>query len=139
MGKLKSILWSLAVLVFAVPVCALAFFSLPFTGWKALTVQTGSMVPKIPVGTIVLVHKVPAQSLKVGDVITYQSLTKPISITHRIAHIKTSPLGRRQYITKGDANLAPDTLPVAERQIIGAVHYAIPGLGKAVDLSLITI
>jgi len=133
MKLIRKILISLGLAFFAGAVGALLLFGLPFTGWKALTVPTGSMRPTIPPGSLVLMHRVPLTSLKVGDVITYTNLAKPgTTITHRI--IKTYKIGGTvpAFITKGDANPSPDA-PVVGGQVLGRAAAHLPHLGAWVS------
>lgn len=111
---------------------AIFVLSLPFSGWRALSVQTGSMRPAIGIGSLVLVHRVPATTLHIGDVITYNSkLVKGETITHRIVAFKQ--LGDiRLIVVKGDANKVPDP-PLLPSQVIGHVVTVVPNVGKVID------
>ena len=78
-----------------------------------------------------LVHRVPASSLKIGDVITHIDVSNPkITLSHRIIKIQTLKDGLTEYTTKGDANKIADR-PVAGSQIIGKVVGFTPRLGWA--------
>lgn len=112
----------------------------PITGnYKVLTVLSGSMAPEIKMGSVVVVK--PARSTgsgqaadyKIGEVITFGpfSKTKPPT-THRIHDIKVVG-GQPVYITKGDANNAPDQREVTGKEIIGKVLFDVPFAGYAVD------
>ncbi len=124
-----NILISLSILV----ACAGAFllFGWSGSGWKALAIPTGSMRPDIPPGSLVLVHRVPLSSLKVGDVITHTDASdSKITISHRI--IKAYKLDGRipAFVTKGDANKVAD-VPIAGGQVIGKVVWHVPYAGWA--------
>lgn len=123
----------LAVSIYAVCGGLLIFFTLPQTGWKALSVATGSMTPAIPQGSLVLVHRIPNRSLKVGDVVTYinPSNTKQ-TITHRIVEV-TSKQGLPVFITRGDANQANDP-EILGGNIVGKVEWYLPIIGKIISL-----
>ena len=54
--------------------------------------------------------------------------------THRVYDIKVVE-GEPYYITKGDANNAPDQREVSKREIIGKVLFSVPYLGYAVDFA----
>jgi len=86
-------------------------------------VYTGSMEPAIPVGGIVVIKPVDPETLKIGDIICF-TLTEPTSITHRIINITD-----QGFITKGDANNAPDQWIVKKENIIGKVILTIPFIG----------
>lgn len=99
----------------------------------ALTVLTGSMTPKIPVGSVVIDRPVDPGTLKVGDIATYQETPgKPVYITHRIVEIntKTNPV---TFTFKGDANRGPDMNPVPATAIRGKVWFHVPYLGAIRD------
>jgi len=122
---------SLTIAFFAVCCGAVLLFNWNALGWKALSVPTGSMRPAIPPGSLVLMHRVPVTTLKVGDVITYANPLKPGStVTHRI--IKSYKLDGKipAFITKGDANSSPDR-PVVGGQVQGKAVWHVPYLGKA--------
>src|SRR3990167_5786402 len=107
MGKLAAVLKLCGFALFFGICALLLMLSLPKSGWKALSVQTGSMQTALPIGTLVFVHRVPATSLKVGDVITYVNPSnKKQTITHRVVGID-----KPQLIVKGDANRSAD-MPV---------------------------
>jgi signal peptidase I len=128
MSRLKK---AIKVIGFAVTVAlALLIFtrSLHIGGWKALSVQTGSMRPAINPGDLVLVKRVPITSLKAGDVITYinpRNLRQ--TITHRIVAIHGP-----QLTVKGDANKAPDPTVFAH-MVIGKVEHNVSHLGYIAD------
>lgn len=107
-------------------------------GMKIFTVQSGSMSPKIPIGSIVIIK--PASSYKVGDIITFKSVkdlnekNPKKTTTHRIVKIKFQK-GKLQFITKGDANNAPDSQPVALKQILGKTVISLPLLGYLIGFA----
>jgi len=107
---------------------------LPITGnYKVMTVISGSMEPKIKMGSVVVVK--PAADYKIGDIITFGPYSKTKSpTTHRIYDIKVEG-GQPVYITKGDANNAPDTREVSQKDVIGKVLFDVPYLGYAVDFA----
>ena len=105
----------------------------PITGnFKIMIVQSGSMQPEIKMGSIVAIR--PVDDYKIGDVITFQIAKNKEPITHRIYDIKVVG-GEPRYITKGDANNAPDQREVSQREIIGKVLFNIPYLGYVVDFA----
>ncbi|MDP2930537.1 MAG: signal peptidase I [bacterium] len=112
----------------------LIFSVFPITGnYKLMIVQSGSMSPAIKMGSIVIVK--PVQDYKIGDVITFGEMTKTKAPTsHRIYDIKVQA-GEPMYITKGDANNAPDTREITKRDIVGKVLFSVPFVGYAVDFA----
>lgn len=106
----------------------------PITGnYKLMIVQSGSMAPAIKMGSIVMVK--PADDYKIGDVITFgpYSRTKAPT-THRVYDIKVVN-GQPIYITKGDANEAPDAREIPKRDVLGKVLLSVPYFGYAIDFA----
>ena len=106
----------------------------PVTGnIKFMIVQSGSMEPSIKTGSLVMVK--PASDYKIGDVITFGQVTKTKAPTsHRIQDIKVNE-GNVVYITKGDANNAPDAREVQKKEVLGKVVFSIPYLGYVVNFA----
>lgn len=118
-----------AIALIAVLLVVSAF---PITGnIKVLTVLSGSMEPAIHTGSVVVVK--PSENYKIGDIITFGEMSKTKTpTTHRIYEIKV--VGSQPvYITKGDANNAPDQKEIAGKDIIGKVLFDVPYVGYAVD------
>jgi signal peptidase len=129
---MKKALKIIAIGFYALIALAAVFFAVPQSGWKALSVQTGSMTPAIPKGSLVIIHNVPLGSIKVGQVVTYREPSKPsVTITHRV--IRKSEKGNiPMFTTKGDANKVADaTIPGGS--IVGVVQLHAAGLGKVID------
>jgi len=82
---------------------------------KFLTVLSGSMEPAIKMGSVVLVKPAQEQAdYKIGDVITFGEISKiKTPTTHRIYEIKVQG-SQPVYITKGDANNAPDIREITQ-------------------------
>lgn len=100
-----------------------------------LRVTTGSMAPQYSIGDIIIVKKVDADSLAVGDVISFYSEDpdiKGLANTHRIVEIIVEEDGSRHFITKGDANSKKDNYMVNEDIIIGRAGQRIPGMNKVI-------
>jgi signal peptidase len=89
------------------------------------------MEPAIKTGSIIIVK--PSDNYKIGDTITFGKTTKTETpTTHRIFEIVVEK-GEPIYITKGDANQAPDTKEVLNKDIIGKVLFDAPYIGYVVD------
>lgn len=117
--------------VILVAIC-LAGSMLPISeNYKIMIVQSGSMAPAIKTGSIVIIK--PSPDYKAGDIITFGPYSKTkVPTTHRIVEIKEEN-GQTSYITKGDANNAPDDRKISKKDIIGKVLFDIPYLGYIVD------
>jgi len=88
------------------------------------------MEPSIKAGSVVLTK--PVNEYKIGDVITFGEVSKiKTPTTHRIHDMEINE-GVVYYITKGDANNAPDQKKVRENEIIGKVLIDVPYLGYGV-------
>lgn len=97
-------------------------------GGKLLSVQSGSMVPHINKGDLVIANSVPSNQLATGDVITFISpANKNQTITHRIIAINGDNI-----TTKGDANSVND-VPINKAAVIGKVGQTVPFVGFGLD------
>ena len=105
-------------------------FSLPlalprFLGVEAYHVETGSMEPAIPVGSLVYVDPVSPETLEPGDIVAFYS--GETVITHRVVE---NHYFYNELITKGDANEKEDINPVRYDEVIGRVTVHFPVLGR---------
>lgn len=132
--KILKIVYYALVGFIALVAILLIVSTLPITGnFKVLTVISGSMEPTIKIGSVVVVK--PLSDYKIGDVITFGQNTKTTKpTTHRIYDIKIVG-GEPVYITKGDANNAPDSKEIGGKDIIGRVLFSVPFAGYAVDFA----
>lgn len=118
------------VLLLAAAVLAVGVLIPRLAGATPYNIETGSMRPHYPPGTLVVIKPAAADELRVGQVATYQiSSGQPEVATHRIVSIGTSLKGERSFTFKGDANPSPDPEPVRPVQIRGSLMYAVPYLG----------
>lgn len=100
------------------------------TGSQSYSVLTNSMKPHYAPGTFLVVKPTPFNSLKIGDVVTYQiDSGRPEVITHRVLSVGADQDGHRTLITKGDNNAVADDAPVTEVQVRGKLMYAVPYVG----------
>jgi signal peptidase I len=97
--------------------------------YQALVVRSGSMSPTIPTGSIVFYTKIPADKVKVGDVIVFNRPDVPSEkVTHRVYKIGSSATGK-YFVTKGDANGAPDDwrVPAVGTGWLARFHVPVAG------------
>lgn len=100
-----------------------------FLPYQALVVQSGSMSPAIPTGSVVFYHHIPAERVRVGQVIVFSEPGQPDrQVTHRVFQIKDGPTGR-YFVTKGDANGAPDAWRVPAIGTGWVAGFHVPALG----------
>lgn len=130
-GRLVAVISTIAVAA----IVALAIFLTvvpAVAGAHTLTVLSGSMVPRLPVGSVVVDRPVDPGSLKVGDIVTYQMADPAngadVLITHRVV-AKDNGAHGLVFTTKGDANPSADQAPVRGSQIRGELWYDVPYIG----------
>lgn len=115
-----------AVILSAVVVLALLWFSLGLLPVFPSTVAGGSMSPTLELGDMVVLTKVSPSAIKEGDIIEYRQ--GEMNTVHRVIDIEESG-GVTQFITKGDANDIADVEPVLAEQVRGKVIFAVPKVG----------
>lgn len=87
----------------------IAAFCAPLLGFSLVRLETGSMSPGYPAGSILLVRDAPASELSVGDIVTVQRAGHS-PVTHRIVTVEPAGSGA-QLILQGDANAGADPEP----------------------------
>ncbi|MCU1510122.1 MAG: hypothetical protein JWQ12_2387 [Glaciihabitans sp.] len=93
--------------------------------------KTGSMSPTIPQGSLALVREIPADEVKVGEVVTV-SRPGELPISHRVTSVRPDGTGSARIITlRGDANPVDDPLPYTV-QSVRLVVWSAPGLAYVV-------
>ncbi|MBN9733695.1 MULTISPECIES: signal peptidase I [unclassified Pseudonocardia] len=120
------------LLVLAAVAVAVAVAVVPAaTGSRALTVLSGSMVPTLPVGSLVVSRPVDPGSVVVGDVVSFvdrdPASGETRTVTHRVVEVAPGPV----FTTRGDANAAPDPHPVTAENLLGRLWYHLPWVGGA--------
>jgi signal peptidase len=99
-------------------------------GATPYVIETGSMTPRMPPGTLVVVKPVPVEDISVGDVMTYQIKSgDPAVVTHRVIQQGVDMTGEPRWRTQGDANDAADASWVLPVQVQGTRMYYVPYLG----------
>jgi signal peptidase len=79
-----------------------------------------------------VVKPVKPGEITTGRVITYQLRSgDPTVVTHRVVAVGLNGRGELRFVTKGDANDAPDPRQVMPVQIKGERWYYVPYLGYA--------
>ena len=107
-------------------------------GYSPFSVQTNSMQPTFNKGDYIFVEKCDADSLKIGDVVTYHTLidgNRAIN-THRIVEVIQND-DTVQYRTQGDnkeTNPEPDKMLLSTGDVIGQYKGTrIPVMGTVID------
>ena len=99
-------------------------------GITPMVVQSGSMSGNaenhIEIGDLIFTVKPETDRLKAGDIISY--MDSNIAVTRRIIEVQVGADGKRNFVTKGDANNAEDPA-VGENVVFRLYKGRIPGLG----------
>ncbi|MEA2445338.1 MAG: signal peptidase [Thermoleophilales bacterium] len=109
---------------------ALAYAGLFLFGYAPVVVYSGSMEPRIAVGSLAVTKPIPARNIKVGDVITFADpYVAHKLVTHRVVRIVKRPNRALAYRTKGDANAVRDPWLVELPNDVGQFKFAVPFVG----------
>ncbi|MGB9729258.1 MAG: signal peptidase I [Thermoprotei archaeon] len=128
----NTIIKNLAILVIVL-IIALSFKEILgfilHTSVPIAVVESGSMIPTLEKGDLIISVGVDPSNLKVGDIILFKSPLNPnIIIVHRIIEIYKND-GTVLIKTKGDNNPIADPWTVNGNQVLGKVIFRIPYLG----------
>jgi signal peptidase I len=97
-------------------------------GYQSLTVVSGSMVPTLGVGSVVIDEVIAPADARPGDIVTFKDPLHPRQLTHRLQKVRVE--GDTFYMTTlGDANDAPEHWSVPRTGHIGRVVAHLPKLG----------
>lgn len=119
-NALTTLLVAAAVLLAALLAGVRVFGLTPFA------VLSGSMEPAYHVGSLIYVQKTDPANIQVGDPITFVLNEELQVATHRVVKIDAE---NQRFYTKGDANNAPDAMPVHFENLLGKPVFTIPQLG----------
>src|SRR3954454_433990 len=124
-GCLTFALW--VVLGFGIGMAAVV--ALPnVLGYQSLTVISGSMVPTLGVGSVVIDEVISPGEARPGDIVTFKDPLHPRQLTHRLQKVRVE--GDTFYMTTlGDANDVPEHWSVPRTGHIGRVVAHVPKLG----------
>src|SRR6186997_3292349 len=103
---------ALAVLSVAVLVPLAAFLVCAWLlGWQLQSVQSGSMQPTYPVGSLLVVAAIDPATVGPGTAIVFRDPADAARlVTHRV--VAVAPGQPLAFMTKGDANATADLIPV---------------------------
>lgn len=96
-------------------------------GYKFFVVLSDSMKPEFQSGDIVVIKKIDANELKVGDIITFYT-HKGNVVTHKIID-KTTIESKEAFITQGINVEQADEKPVYLDNVIGKYTFSLPKAG----------
>jgi signal peptidase len=101
-------------------------------GYRPLVDHSDSMRPAIRAGDLLITHSEPAGSVRRGEIVSFKdpALAGKL-LTHRV--VAVHPAGSRlDFITKGDANAAPESWSAARSGSVGVLLFRVPAIGRAV-------
>jgi signal peptidase len=120
---------TIALVAGAIVTFVAGYAALLMAGYKPVAVYSGSMRPTLGVGSLAVDRVAPAQSVRVGDVITFNDpVVRGRLVTHRVVRIVQTRNGLA-YLTKGDANAARDPWAIKLEDKVGRVAFDVPLAG----------
>ena len=125
-GRLLPALCSIlgTVLLLAVIVTYLPLTVPGWLGYEAFHVESPSMEPEIPTGSVIYVLSAEPVKVEEGEVIAFRSGGSVI--VHRVVQNRVV---EGTFLTKGDANASPDPEPATYAALIGTVRFHLPLIG----------
>lgn len=117
-------------IVTTVAAVGIIWFAVGLFPFQPALVGSGSMEPKMYPGDVVIIAKVPADNIVLGDVIQFR-VPEGVTVMHRVIEIQETEGGGKVFITKGDANDKPDSEPVMPENVVGKAVVTIPKVGWA--------
>ncbi|NLB50724.1 MAG: signal peptidase I [Clostridiaceae bacterium] len=131
----KIFSWALFSLIMALLVTVLASILIAknkgqtpsVLGYHLFRIETGSMEPTLPVGSVILSRKPKdASALEEGRIVTFESPSGAL-VTHRIIRVVQDEEGQVLYITKGDNPINdPDNDLLSPEGILAVFLLKIP-------------
>ena len=121
---------ALIALLAATTVLAVGLLVAPLTGHRVVVLQTGSMAPAIPAGSMVIIESIEPTEVRVGDVVTVV-LDGGGLLTHRVVGATTLD-GHPALTVRGDANARTATEVVSLDRLAGRAVRHVPALGYAI-------
>ena len=108
-------------------VFVLAYFISGHFRYYAVAVATGSMMPKIAVGDVVIIDQYrDYKTLEIGEIIAYKY--HGVVVVHRL-YDKVRIKDDYYFYTKGDANDVVDNYIIYPDTILGSVKLKLPYIG----------
>jgi len=134
-SQLRDLLLWTPIIVLATPY--IIFIAPQFAGFKAYIVESGSMSPEIPTGSVIYTENVSSSQLEENDVIVFEPSNSDIPaerISHRIIEKKTQN-NAYYFKTKGDSNPVADPGWTRGTNVKGKEVLTAPYLGKIIRTS----
>ncbi len=110
-----------------------AFFTIPQTGWKAVSVHQTEMQPAVQSGSLALVQKVGLDEVLNGDLIAFQAKAGSSEpLIRRVMEVSMED-GAYSFSAKGEGADATTQAGIAGKSVAGKVLFSIPQAGAALD------
>jgi signal peptidase I len=102
------------------------------SGYRPLVDHSDSMRPAIRAGDLLITHAEPASTVRRGEIVSFKdpALAGRL-VTHRVVAIHSAG-SRLDFVTKGDANPAPESWSAARGASIGVLWLRVPEIGRPV-------
>lgn len=117
----------MAIMIFMVGQSRLTGREPSILGHRIYIVDSGSMVPTLPIDSMIIVKETLPGEIEKNDIVTYYSGNTDSRVTHRVVEVKE---GGQGFVTRGDANNTEDSSILQGDRIIGKLVYSIPYIGK---------
>ena len=113
-----------ALVVFGA-LAVIAMLPMIIPGYTSASITSGSMMPTLRVGDVVIAVDHDGTEIAPGTVVVYEEPRKHDLVTHRV--VSTNPDG--SYITKGDGSAVNDSAPIPAANIQGETQWIVPFVG----------
>jgi signal peptidase I len=122
---------ALLILVSALVASALL---LAFLGYRPMVERSGSMVPTIRVGDVVVTELVHPDRIRPGQIVTFpQDIGRSELVTHRVRSVRIQG-STVHVVTRGDANIASEQWTARTSALVGRVVWRVPWIGSVLVL-----
>lgn len=105
-------------------------------GYSLINIVSGSMEPDIEKGAYILIEEVEPEEIRKDDIICFYSTDPNIygyPNTHQVIEEPYVQDGEYYYVTKGTANLLPDSVPARGSRLIGRYVTNLDGLSSFLE------
>jgi signal peptidase len=133
LSRLPRIADRIATVACGVAIALLAMLLLAtIAGYQPLIDHSDSMRPAIRAGDLVITSAVAAAGIHRGAIVTFSDPgLQGKLVTHRVVGIQRTAQ-RIAFLTRGDANSAPESWSVMRDASIGKVVARVPAIGRAI-------
>jgi len=131
------------IIVFLVAIVAFTFFqrvtnATPnILGFSFFRVSSGSMMPALEIGDIILCKQVPPETLQIGDIVTYNGTKGELAgkvITHQVVSAPYETQGVYHIQTKGIVSGAINDPEITQDQLLGKMITKIPFINEVYNI-----